>query len=323
MTMKKDDCLSLNQQIIDSIGKFDYKKEDHEYVKNIVFEIINLKNVENILGTFGTNLKNFLLHADLNHAEFLSFLRYKIFSDECIEEVRELLALNKYCKRKKMHSMVENLHKLCKYFVTEKMFLLGKTIDNLSKTKVHSRFLPDRQRWDVRSCKKPTKIQGYKKLVDVDESSFDKVFACYHHNSTTVNNILTDLRYKANVFKNIDCRNLSSELDSAISRIENDLQSQSLGFHRITLNAVARNVCRFYSGYTEDDDIKIFPVDLSWYNTNSNLSSLISICEKFPAYDNQFACFDHYGVIKSENAPFGIVVGERDTQTFFIGYYHE
>lgn len=320
--MNIDFVENANAEIVQSINKFEYHFEDYSDVKNIIFEFLNLKNHNDIFGMFGNNLKNFLLHADLNHSELLSFLRHKIFSDDCISEIKELFILYKYCKRKKLRAVEQNLFKLCNHFVAEKIFLVGKTIDNLKLTKVHTRFLPDKERWEVRGYKKPTKIQGLKKTFDSDDIQEDQLFVCYHHNSCAVAEVLSDLKIKESMFLKIECTNLANEVNAAIKKIETDLQSQSLGFHRITLNAVARNMSRWY-GDKGDADVKIYPIDASWCETNRSINNLVKICEQFPAYDGKFACFDHYGVIKCEHMPFGIIVGERDTQTFFMGYYHE
>jgi hypothetical protein len=320
--MNKDFFSKCNEHIIESVKSFKYNNEDNLDIKNLIFDFLNLKNKKEVFGNFGSNLENFLLHADLNHTEILGFLKQRIFTEDCIREINELFALYKYCKRKKLNQSMSNLHKLCNYFTSEKMFLVGKTIDNLKVTKVHTRFLSENLRWEVRSCKKPTKIQGLKKSFEADDEPEEKLFVCYHHNSTEVANVLRDLYTKQSMFTKMDCHHLAGEIGLAIKKIENDLQSQSLGFHRITLNSAARSIRKLVK-ISDEDEIKIYPVDPIWCDTNNSVNMLVKICENFPAYNCNFACFDHYGVIKANKTPVGIVVGERDTQTFFIGYYHE
>ena len=320
--MNEEEIQKRNFKISDSINAFQKIQNSDVEFNVLIQNILNEKNKDVLFGSFGKNLQNFLGVVERSHPEFFVFLRHNLFPDEVSKKMNDLICVHKYCKRKKLN-IVHNLNVLCKEFLPEKTITAAKTVDDLFASKVHTRFLRHDDRWVVRHCKKSTKIQTYKKNLELEpeDKNYD-VFLCYHHNSDAIKDILVDLRKKEQNFRSISCQNLANETSAAINRLESDLNSQSLGFHRITLNAVARNIHKIENA-ENNREIKIHPVTQDWYHNNKHLNDLIGICENFPLYGNNYPVFDHYGVIKFDDAKTGIVVGERDTQAFFVGYYHE
>ncbi len=319
--MNEEQVEITNAKIKESINAF-HRMNQNTDSEVLLKQILAEKNKEFLFGTLGKNLQNFIDLTDLNHPEMCMFLSNNLFSPEITKFLSDLITLCKYCKRKKL-SITSKLKTLCETHLTDKAIIFLKNIENLFTSKVYTRFMEHDKRWSIRHCKKSTKIQTYKKLSNSENDDVNpNFFICYHHNSLAIKEVLDDLYTKENNFRNMSCRNMADETLAAIKRLESDLQCQSLGFHRITLNAVARNIHKIEEA-KEYNEIRIHPVTQEWYHRNKHLNDLVGICENFPAYDSKYPVFDHYGVIKFDNANSGVLVGERDTQAFFIGYYHE
>jgi hypothetical protein len=106
------------------------------------------------------------------------------------------------------------------------------------------------------------------------------------------------------------------EIDAAIAKIEQESANKNYGFRRITLN----NVANLYKDIFEtEDDIIIIPVSKEIYDKNRTVANFIDVCDKFPALDG-FPVFDHFGLVGSTKIKNYVLVAERDTQTFFLGY---
>ena len=113
---------------------------------------------------------------------------------------------------------------------------------------------------------------------------------------------------------------MAAEINAAIEKLKLDLNLQSFGFHRITLNVVARNLNAFCD---VKGNIRIYPVTQEIAAANDSLRQIVNLCESFPAFCGDYAVFDHYAFIKDELSDVGIIVGERDAQSLFLGYYYE
>lgn len=320
ITMLKEVCLQYNNQIIKSIADLILKKKDCIEIKEIIVKFLACTNKQEIFGDMGIKLGNFLLQAETQHPELYCFIE-KTIGINGLNEISQIIQLHKYCKSKKLNFIKNNLFRLCKFFVPENVFLSGKSLEFLDQSKIHTRFLNVEDRWKTRSKKKLGKINGIKKSIESAEENCNlNIFSCYHHNSEIIKEVLCELENKYQVFTSMKCDLMADEIKSTINRLNNDLNNQSLGFHRITLNSIAKN---YNNIFKTEDDIKIFPIDQCFYKNNNIVKPLIDLCENFPPYGNGYAAFDHYAIIRTDLSPFGILVGERDTQTFFIGYYHE
>ena len=318
--MLRETCLKYNEQIIKSINNFNLQQNHFTETKKTIADFLVCEKKQEVFGDMGVKLDNFLSQSDWSHPELYYFIENAIGSLG-LSEMSQIIQLQKYCKRKKLNIVQSNLSRLFKYFVPEKVFLSGKSFEYLEQSKIHTRFLPSTSRWETRSKKKAGKINGAKReTLYTEEYQNLNIFSCYHHNSEKIKEVLSDLENKYQIFLNIKCELMAKEIKSAIDRLNNDLNSQSLGFHRITLNSIAKNYINIFQ---TDDDIKIFPVEQNFYKNSNSIHPLVQLCDNFPAYGNEYAAFDHYAVIKTDSSLFGVLVGERDTQTFFIGYYHE
>lgn len=314
------DFLDFNKKIIESIKAFSCNLTTYDSVKVVIADFLLFNHVDECFGDFGHKLKSFILSIDMQHPELFAFLQNAL-GENGIMEMKEIMEIFKYSKRKKHKLIISRFHKLCENFSANRMFVFNKNLEYLEQAKIHSRFLDEKQRWDVRSRKKVTKIAMPKKppVVEEDAKTPD-AFACYHHNSDRIISVLAHLESKYNTLIDMNCVHMAAEIKETIDKINTDLNSQSLGFHRITLNSVAKNISKISNFY---QDVKIHPVTEEMLWTNSSLRDLVTACERFPAFDAGYSVFDHYGIIKADDSEVGIIVGERDTQAFFIGYFYD
>lgn len=317
--MFTSDFISYNKEITESILSFKICLPEDAGIKKTLANFLLLENMKDSFGEFGEKFRKFILNADMQHPELFSFIAHTV-GDDGMKELHEIMEISRYCKRKKFSIVRQNLHQLCNNFSSNKIYMFGKNIEYLEQSKIHSRFLPCNQRWEVRNTKKAAKINGLKSinLIEIEQKN-KKVFECYHHNSDKINNILIELKNKYNNLCKMNCAYMATEVKNSIDKIALDLNLQSLGFHRITLNSVAKNLNKICD---DNNDIKIHPVTIEMCEYNKVLKNIVDICENFPAFGNGYAAFDHYAVIKSDSANVGIIVGERDMQAFFIGYYY-
>ena len=79
-------------------------------------------------------------------------------------------------------------------------------------------------------------------------------------------------------------------------------------------------------GYKEifnlESDVVIIPVNSTIFQSCKDVQKLVTICDNFPVFGHEYPVFDHYALVGCVDASQFVLVGERDTQTFFLGYAH-
>jgi hypothetical protein len=309
----------FNSEIISSLKTYKFETERDNALNTIVECIFIKTNASEVYGSLGEKLKSFLSHVNFDHPEMHVFVK-NILGDESIKEIEQFADLANYCKRKGYDSVAPKLKLMLSHFVKSSFFLNGKTLGNPAETNTHIRFLKNSNLWHLREKKKCQKINvaidseyDYKKI---DES----ILCCYHHNSQKTEQLRTELLRKKRILEKMNCRHLLDEINTAINKLNNEICAINMGFRRITLGNVASSLKKIDPSIS---DIHIFPLTENQAYENNSIKTILSMTENFPAFGSKFPVFDHYGVVRGLEQDYGLLVGERDSRTFFLGYYME
>lgn len=313
--------IDYNQEIKNSINNL---RMDLSYDQNIwafIFSYIQRNQKFNILGVLGDNLTDFLESCDLNHVEFPIFLE-NFLGKDVIQEIEEIIEIANFCKRKNYKSYEKRLYLLATKFKKENLLLNGRTLSDPSITNIHTRFLQKNEIWKTRNSKKQQVITRSKILGIHEKKSLNEdLFICYHHNSEKTQELKNELENRKLIFQQLNCLQMLHEIDDALQKLNSEIMMKNFGFRRITLNAMAHALKDYYKS---DDASFICPVTEDLYLKNEYVKSFVDLCDNFPIFQNKYSVFDHFGLVGLDNQKNYILVGERDTQTFFIGYiYHE
>ena len=309
-----------NKEILNSIASIQINIEKNQEVIDFVKEFCK-QNISETLGDLGDSCLRFLKGIDFRHPEFTTFFK-NLIGMQAIEEMLEIFEVNKFFKRKNFKIINLRIKYLLEHFKKDKILLSGKTLGEPMHTNIHSRFLPKEKIWMCRDQKKKQIINASKASISTAQQNLNDLFICYHHNSDKTHELKKELERRRAIFLNMNCQHMISEIDMAIEKLNNEIMLKNFGFRRITLNNVASLLRHFY-----DDERKILitPVTstfLSNQSKDSNLLNFIKICDEFPLFHSNYPVFDHYGIVGSISNGLNIIVGERDTQTYFIGYLH-
>lgn len=306
-----------NLQIRKSIMQLKMDLHSDPQILHLVREIISRPNIETILGDLGIKLQKFLCNTDISHPEYCSFLK-TIFDNDCFQEIQEIIEVSNFCNRKNLKFISYNIKNLCNYFKKENTLNGGKTLDNPLISHAHSRFLEIKNIWQSRSAKKLQKVH-LSKISSFEHDKFKKpdIFICYHHNSEKTIELKNELIRRKKIFESIDCLHMINEIDQAIDKLSSESLHKNFGFRRITLSSIAGIYKKLFP---DSQDVFIKPVDLEVYNKFEDVKSVVDLCDSFPAFHSSYSVFDHYALVYDPEVKSSIIVGERDTQTFFLGY---
>lgn len=306
-----------NKNIIYSIRNYRHELGKPKILPTLVEYFLVNNGHHNLYGELGCQLQEFLKSVDLNHPELDSFLSI-FFGYEGLEEIEIIHELAKFCVRKNYNVMIGRLKNLLKFFVKNNLPHHGKTIGNPLITHAYTRFLAKDNIWASRDAKKPQRIQCKKNVfesINCDQNVLD----AYHHDSDKSLQLKKELERKKEIFDSMNCVHLSSEIESAIKKIEGELISCNFGFRRITLTAAASALTTILG---KPIDVYLEPIKKENIKQNNSLNDFIDSCDNFGCFNNAKAVFDHYATIRSDEDNVGFIVGERDLKTFFIGYYY-
>ena len=268
------------------------------------------------MGTFGSRLYELLINIDWDHPESTQFLK-SLATEACIKELIQIIEIVKFLKRKKFDNFLEKIQYLPSLFKKDKFLLKGRTVDDPLLTNIHIRFLDYDSVKYCRGQKKRQIISNWKNYVSEisDHNNFD-ILECYHHNSAKTKDVTTQLNKRKQIFVDMKCLQMVAEIDEAIERLDQESLDKNFGFRRITLSSVAN---AYRELFKTEDDIIIIPVTDEITKQSFDAKQFVDICDNLP-FMNGFPIFDHYGLVGSTKVKNYVLVGERDTQTFFIGY---
>lgn len=310
---------AYNRDILESINN---KKQptvnDHKTLAFVdSYEKIVLN--EDILGDLGYKLAELFRHSDKNHPEFGGFVR-ALLGDNCIKEISDLITVVKFFNKKKFTEFLTRIKFLAKNFKKENFILNGRTLNDPFITNIHIRFLDRNSIWSCRNIKKRQIISNWKnKNLNFSENLNYEVFSCYHHDSNKTDVLKAELEKRRKNLLQLNCLQMVQEIDEALDKLSKESLDRNYGFRRITLTNVA-NAYRDY--YETEDDIIIIPVCKEIYDTNKTVQEFVDVCDNYKNM-NGYPLFDHFGLVGSTKIKNYILVAERDTQTFFLGYvYH-
>lgn len=309
-----------NNQIRHSISTIKLDVEKDVDILSLCSNLSTRTNIEDVLGDLGLRLQRFLQCSDKTHPELSNFIKSNL-TEDMITEINEIVQIANFCNKKGFKQIKNNIKNLCFNFRKDNLSHGGKTIDSPTVSNVHTRFLHHEKLWQVRENKKPQKIHISKtNLNESDKFKKHDVFACYHHNSEKTIELKNELLRRRKIFESIDCFHLINEVDEAINKLSMESLHKHFGFRRITLS----NVAMVYKNlFPESQEIYITPVHKDLYEKNMDLKSMIDVCDYFPLFQSAYSVFDHYGLVSDPSINCAIIVAERDTQTFFLGYTHE
>lgn len=309
----------FNSEIINSIKTYKFEVEKDNALNTIVECIFIKTNAAEIYGSLGEKLKSFLSHVNFDHPEMAVFVK-NILGENSIKEIEQFADLANYCNRKGYDLVTPKLKLMLSHFVKSNFFLNGKTLGNPEETNTHIRFLKQPNLWHLREKKK------FQKINVVIDSEYDykkndnSILCCYHHNSKKTEQLRLELLRKKRILEKMNCRHLLDEINSAINKLNNEICAANMGFRRITLGNVASSLKKIDPAAS---DIHIFPLTEKQANEVDSIKTILSMTENFPAFGSKFPVFDHYGVVRGMEQDYGLLVGERDSRTFFLGYYME
>jgi len=314
--MDTKENFDFNSEIYSSIMNFRVEFEKNKKIEDFIKSFLAQKDLDILFGDMGVLLKQFLYSIDITHPELPDFLEKNI-KYAAIDEINQIIELNKYCKRKKNLFLNSRFYSLCRDFAKENLGVFGRTVGDPLLTKMHTRFLPKEKIWKARESKKEQVINIMSKNKDLLENQ-NGDFRSYHHNSLNIVDLKNDLKNKKEIFDKMNCSFMSAQINHAISKLEKEITLQSFGFHRITLSTVASNI---KSSIQFNNDVYIKPVVEEMVSDNKTfLSKIVNLCDNAPSLENKYSLFDHYAIVLPKNDDLGIIVGERDCQTYFIGY---
>jgi hypothetical protein len=318
--MNNEVWIAHNKEILHSIKTIHINVDKKYQVLEFVKEFCK-QNASEVLGDFGDSCLSFLKNIDVKHPEFTSFF-YNLIGEKAIDEVLELFEANKFFKRKNFKLINLRIKYLLENFRKDKIMLNGKTLGNPMHTNIHTRFIPKSNIWSCRDNKKSQHIQASKGLISFTPEMTDNLFSCYHHNSDKTQELRLELERRRKIFVNMNCSYMIAEIDSAIEKLNNEIMLKNFGFRRITLNNVGSLL---KSIYQDDRKILINPITssyLSTLNIESDVLKFVKVCDEFPLFHFEYPVFDHYGIVGCQESGLNIIVGERDTQTYFLGYHN-
>lgn len=307
---------NFNKTIQNSILNFNYKFEEKDSF-NILYENLFHKLADvKCLGELGESLKEMLKSMDAKHPEINTFF-YNLIGLQAIEEITEIVEIQNFCNRKAFKSVGNRIKELLGHFSKNYILLNGKTIGDPEKTNCHIRFLEPKKMWACRS-KKKRQILNANKILPDNVVSLD-CLNLYHHNSDKTLELKKQLLKKLEIFENLSCNHLASEIREAIKRLDDELITINFGFRRITLSTLASVHRKIFK---HSEDIFIYPINEETYWKYENISNFVDLTDNFKCFNSNHPVFDHYGIICGEDTKVGFLVGERDTKAFFIGYCH-
>ena len=197
------------------------------------------------------------------------------------------------------------------------MLLKGRTIDDPFLTNIHIRFLDKDSIDQCRNKKKRQVISNWKNYVSpISEQDNLDILECYHHNSLKTKDVICQLNKRKQIFVEMKCLQMVAEINDAIEKLDQESLDKNFGFRRITLSSVAN---AYRELFKSDDDILIIPITKELVEINTDVGLFVNLCDNLSQL-NGYSIFDHYGLVGSIKNRNFIIVGERDTQTFFIGY---
>jgi hypothetical protein len=306
----------FNFQIIASIKNLKFNLKKDKNVLNFVKQYIETYDKINFLGNFGLRLYELLNNIDYDHPEASKFLK-NLLGNNCLQEILQIIEIVKFLKRKKFDSFLEKIQYLPSLFKKDNLLLKGRTIDDPFLTNIHIRFLDKDSINQCRNKKKRQVISNWKNYVSpISEQDNLDILECYHHNSLKTKDVICQLNKRKQIFVEMKCLQMVAEIDDAIEKLDQESLDNNFGFRRITLSSVAN---AYRELFKSDDDILIIPITKELVEINTDVGSFVNLCDNLSQL-NGYSIFDHYGLVGSiKNGNF-IIVGERDTQTFFIGY---
>jgi len=315
--MKLEIWKNFNQEILHSINSYKFHNTNFDAYYSVIECLLSKANPETIYGELGARLKSFFTHADLEHPELKIFLR-NLISNEAIREINEINDIASFCIRKGYMNYLPKLKNILSHFVKNKFFLNGKTIGSPSETNTHIRVIKTNNLWLYRKNKKSQKINVISDVpTDIGLLPYDAL-SCYHHNSEKTKKLREDLLHQRSIFEKLQCHNLLSEIDEAIDKLDLEINGTNMGFRRITLNSIGSVLFKMFDSVK---NVYIIPITEQIAKSNEDIEKLVAGCDKFAGFGHNYAVFDHYAAIKDFDADYGFLVGERDSKTYFIGYF--
>jgi hypothetical protein len=308
--------LDHNQTIYRSISSFELPIQiDKKILKFVNFCKKNLNNTD-ILGEFGGKLFELLNNINYKHPEATIFIA-NLISNECIEEIYQIINLHKFCIKKGYKNFFDKFKFLTSKFKKENFPLNGKIINDPVTTNMHIRFIDKNLIWQCRNQKNKQIISNWRNIqpTNNETQNFD-ILICYHHNSEKTKDLKNELLQRRQSLIDMNCLQMVNELDEAIKKVSQEFIEKNYGFRRITLSSCA-NAYREIFGH--EDDICIIPINQDVLLKSKEAKKFIDLCDNFSLFNN-YPIFDHYGLIGSTKLKQYIMVGERDSQTFFVGY---
>jgi len=315
--MLNDAWLKYNDEILSSIENFKYEI----FIKEEIFKFLKFFKdsdiVYEVFGEIGDDLYEFLNCIDTSHLEFNSFIE-SLLGIDAINEIQEILNLYEYANKNKYSNLIKRFKFLPQFFKKENILLNGRTLADPLITNIHTRFLTSDLIWQSRNVKKTQVINKNKILLQDNNAKYD-LFNCYHHNSDKTNVLKAEFLKRKKIFQKLNCVQMSNEIDDAIKKLDTEVLKKHFGFRRITLGSVS-------FGYKEifnlESDVVIIPVNSTIFQSCKDVQKLVTICDNFPVFGHEYPVFDHYALVGCVDASQFVLVGERDTQTFFLGYAH-
>lgn len=315
--MKLEIWKNFNSEILQSINSYKFHDIDFDAFYTVIDCLLSKSNPEAIYGELGIKLKSFFTHVDLEHSELKVFLR-NLLTNQAIQEITEINEIAAFCVRKGYVDYILKLKNILSHFVKNKFFLNGKTIGTPAETNTHIRFIKTNDLWIYRKNKKAQKINIISDVpTDTGLLPYDAL-TCYHHNSEKTKKLREDLLHQKNIFEKLGCNNLLVEIDEAIQKLDFEINGINMGFRRITLNSIGSALFKMFDCVK---NVYIIPITEQILNSNDDIKQLIAVSDRYPAFGHNYAVFDHYAAVKDIDADFGFLVGERDSKTYFIGYF--
>lgn len=261
------------------------------------------------------NIHEFLTNVDQSHGELPSFLNNQ-FDDDFLKKLIEVNGVYNFCvsnnyEIKKDIGVFEKM--LCK-FVSESFL---NSVGNPERTKIHTRFLPENKKWLARK----TKIKQSISKKTIQEIAFVDSYGLnmFYHNSNLYKSLLEILEEKKVMLLNMGCDNLSKEIESITTSVQDIIKSEKFGFQRITISKLIKFLAKnfqFSSAYIQ-------PIYSLKDLENTDAYDIINFCENVNINKKDCSIFDHYAKIILDGANISVLIGEIDAKSYFISYICE
>ena len=305
-----------NQSILSSIKNFNYQIDPPKNLYGVLECLFKQTETEKIYGDLGIKLSNFIKNIDMAHPELDAFIS-NFIGLEAINELEILGEIAAFCRKKRYFSVIPRLNLLLENFSKNKIFLSANSLGDPKETNTHCRFLPKEKLWSIRENKKQQVLHFSKNLFDGSEGKDENIFTAYHHNSDKTLQLKSELERKKKIFETLNCSHMIQEIEDAIKNLESGIITANFGFRKITLS-VASNCLKKMAA--KNSQSYILPVTYQMSQENINIKNFVDFCDNFKIFNSLYSVFDHYAVLRLDDFDIGVLVAERDTKTFFVGY---